>query len=195
MSNQAYLIQVESRLLSHSFSEFVAEAWHVVEDVDFIRAKHVELIAGHLQAAAEGEISRLLINLPPECTRSLLTAVLFPAWVDLLKAGHPIKTVAKWVGNSPEVLMRHYAQVTESDFQKALGMPVDSDGIYEGQKSPPFSPPSTGVYGTSGTVRRVSENGEEDEKPKKNKDLPRWARILKGKEIGRAGLEPATKAL
>ncbi len=40
---------------------------------------------------------------------------------DLLRAGHPIKTVSKWVGNSPEVLMRHYAQVTDEDFQKALG--------------------------------------------------------------------------
>lgn len=33
---------------------------------------------------------------------------------------YPIQVVCSWIGNSPKVAMRHYLQVTESQFEKAL---------------------------------------------------------------------------
>lgn len=42
---------------------------------------HVDAIADHLQAVADGHIKRLLINVPPGTMKSLLTCVLWPAWL------------------------------------------------------------------------------------------------------------------
>ncbi|MCC7334048.1 MAG: phage terminase large subunit [Pirellulaceae bacterium] len=77
----ANLLLVETRLLSLSFERFIAGAWDQLEGTEFIPGNHVALMARHLQAAAKGEISRLLINVPPECTKSSVVAILFPAWV------------------------------------------------------------------------------------------------------------------
>ena len=41
----------------------------------------IEAVAEHLQAVCDGEIRRLLINIPPRCSKSSLTSVAFPAWV------------------------------------------------------------------------------------------------------------------
>lgn len=63
--------------------EFVRQAWHVLEpgkDAGFIYGWAVEVVAEHLQAITEGKIRRLLINIPPGCTKSMLTNVFWPAW-------------------------------------------------------------------------------------------------------------------
>lgn len=114
---------------------------------------------------------------------------------DLLKAFYPIKTVSKWVGNSPEVLMRHYAQVTEDDFQKALGGTLEDASDQQAENVTPFGTPSTGVRGTSGAVKRKPEGEKKSGKSKENKEIPRWGRNRKNDSIGQAGLEPATKGL
>ena len=33
---------------------------------------------------------------------------------------HPIYVVAAWLGNTPRIAMKHYLQVTEADYEKAL---------------------------------------------------------------------------
>ena len=41
---------------------------------------------------------------------------------ELLKAGYPIHIVTAWMGNTPTVALKHYAQVTDEDFLAASGM-------------------------------------------------------------------------
>jgi hypothetical protein len=41
---------------------------------------HVEVIAAKLAAVYQGEIRRLIINVPPRYLKSLLASVAFPAW-------------------------------------------------------------------------------------------------------------------
>ena len=76
----ANLLLVESRRYSLSFERFIAGAWDQLEGTEYIPGNHVTLMARHLQAAAKGEFSRLLINLPPEMTKCSVVAILFPAW-------------------------------------------------------------------------------------------------------------------
>jgi predicted phage terminase large subunit-like protein len=64
-----------------NFSDFVKEAWSVVEPNDLVWGWHMDAICMHLEAVAEGDINRLLINVPPGMSKSMLTSVLFPAWV------------------------------------------------------------------------------------------------------------------
>lgn len=73
---------VRAEKARRSLHEFVRQAWPVVEPATpFIDTWHVGAICDHLEAVTRGEITRLLINVPPGHAKSLLVAVLWPAWV------------------------------------------------------------------------------------------------------------------
>ena len=38
---------------------------------------------------------------------------------------HPIHVVTAWLGNTPQIAMKHYLMVTETDFSKAIGKLVE----------------------------------------------------------------------
>lgn len=64
-----------------SLIDFAEYVWPVVEPaIPFIRGWAIEAIAEHLQAVTDGHIKRLLINVPPGFSKSLLTDVFWPAW-------------------------------------------------------------------------------------------------------------------
>ena len=89
MSNQlsAFLNDPEARLaikaasLRQSFGRFVKEAFKHATGFDFVFGRHVDLLTSHLEAVAAGKISRLLVNIPPSCSKSTILAVLWPAWL------------------------------------------------------------------------------------------------------------------
>jgi predicted phage terminase large subunit-like protein len=77
----AELSAVEQELARRHLHDFVRQAWPIVEpDVDFVDNWHIEGLCAHLEAVVRGEISNLLINVPPGCCKSLLTSVFLPAW-------------------------------------------------------------------------------------------------------------------
>jgi predicted phage terminase large subunit-like protein len=60
---------------------FVREAWHVLEPTNpYVYGWHIDAICQHLEAVTDGRITRLLINIPPGCMKSLLVGVFWPAW-------------------------------------------------------------------------------------------------------------------
>jgi predicted phage terminase large subunit-like protein len=60
---------------------FVREAWHVLEPGNpYIHGWHIDAICEHLQAITDGRLTRLLINVPPGFSKSLLVSVFWPAW-------------------------------------------------------------------------------------------------------------------
>jgi predicted phage terminase large subunit-like protein len=60
--------------------DFTREAWSSIEPNPFSDNWHIGLICEHLQAVSEGQIAKLLVNIPPGCSKSLLTSVFWPAW-------------------------------------------------------------------------------------------------------------------
>ena len=66
--------------LEGCFYEFVKEAWSLVDSHPFVPNWHLRCIADHLQSVHDGEITKLLINIPPGCSKSILCGVLWPAW-------------------------------------------------------------------------------------------------------------------
>lgn len=68
--------------LENSLHEFVKEAWHVIEPrIPFTDNWHIKMICDHLEAVYRGQIKKLLANVPPGTSKSLLVQVFFPAWV------------------------------------------------------------------------------------------------------------------
>ena len=66
--------------LEGSLYEFIKYFWRVVEgDTPFKDNWHIKAIAEHLEAAREGLINLLSINIPFRCMKSLICCVFFPA--------------------------------------------------------------------------------------------------------------------
>ena len=42
---------------------------------------------------------------------------------------HPLHVVCTWIGNTPTIMLKHYAQVTDEDFRKAAGQDVPDSGV------------------------------------------------------------------
>lgn len=75
------LVEVQRELASRSLARFVKMAWKVVEPSDELRwGWSLDAICEHLEAVTDGQITRLLMNVPPGCMKSLLTGVFWPAW-------------------------------------------------------------------------------------------------------------------
>lgn len=69
------------QICENSLLGFAEYVWPVVEPaIPFIKGWAIEAIAEHLEAVTEGQIRRLLINVPPGFTKSLMTDVFWPAW-------------------------------------------------------------------------------------------------------------------
>ena len=69
------------RARCRTLAGFVREAWPILEPrATYVHGFHIDSICAHLESVSRGEINRLLINVPPGSSKSLLTSVLFPAW-------------------------------------------------------------------------------------------------------------------
>ncbi len=75
------VLAIKAQSLRQSFGRFVKEAWKHATGFDFVHGRHVDCLVSHLEAVASGKISRLLVNIPPSCSKSSILAVLWPAWL------------------------------------------------------------------------------------------------------------------
>jgi len=74
-------VTIEREYCARSLANFVREAWHVLEPGQpYIHGWHVDAICEHLEAITDGDLTRLLINIPPGTMKSTLTSVFWPAW-------------------------------------------------------------------------------------------------------------------
>lgn len=72
--------RVEAEQTRRHFSRFVRRAWPIVDPAPLVWSWHLDALCDHLQAVAEGRISKLLINIPPGHAKSMIVSVLWPAW-------------------------------------------------------------------------------------------------------------------
>lgn len=70
----------ERERCTHSFVEFIRAAWPHVESKPLIWGWHLDAIAEHLAAVTRGHLLRLVINVPPGSSKTLLVQVFWPAW-------------------------------------------------------------------------------------------------------------------
>jgi predicted phage terminase large subunit-like protein len=75
------LLNVERELCRRSLAEFAKRAWSVLEPAAVLKwGWALDAICEHLEAVTDGDITRLLMNVPPGSMKSLLTGVIWPAW-------------------------------------------------------------------------------------------------------------------
>lgn len=60
---------------------FIREAWHILEPNNpYTHGWHIDAISEHLEAISLGQITRLVINEPPGCMKSLIASVMWECW-------------------------------------------------------------------------------------------------------------------
>ena len=64
-----------------SLYTFLKHAWRYIDASPFTEGWPIEAIAEHLQAVVDGDIRRLIINIPPRMGKSSITSCAFPAWI------------------------------------------------------------------------------------------------------------------
>lgn len=68
--------------LKQSYPCFVEKVLATVSPgVTYLPNWHIDLIGAYLQACARGEITRLIINMPPRMLKSVTVSVAWPAWL------------------------------------------------------------------------------------------------------------------
>lgn len=63
-----------------SLSAFMREAWREIEPSQLAWNWHLEAQCDHAEAVTRGDVRRLLVNVPPGSSKSLVWAVFWPAW-------------------------------------------------------------------------------------------------------------------
>ena len=67
---------------------YIKHAWEIIEPATEFKSNwHIEYIAEHLELVEEGHIKRLLINMPPRNTKSIVATVMYPTW-SWIKSSH-----------------------------------------------------------------------------------------------------------
>ena len=103
-----------------SLYKFTETMWEFVEPANpFVGNWHIEAICEHLEAVTNGEITRLLINIPPGCMKSLLTDVFWPAW-EWINAPHMRYIATSYSSGLTERDNIRFSQVIKSDLYRAM---------------------------------------------------------------------------
>lgn len=74
------LLELDRADYEDSLYLFLKAGWSAIDPSPWVDGWPIEAVAEHLQAVVDGEIRRLIINIPPRCSKSSLCSVALPAW-------------------------------------------------------------------------------------------------------------------
>jgi len=78
---EAQLLDIDRVDAEESLYVFMRQAWRYMDPAKWVDSWAIEAIAEHLQAVADGQIKKLLINISPRTSKSSLVSVGFVPWV------------------------------------------------------------------------------------------------------------------
>lgn len=112
---QPTILGLEKALCEESLAEFIRCGWKWIDPASFRDNWHIDVVAEHLEAVARGEITRLIINIPPRHMKSLLVSVCFNAWVWAQK---PDKRYPNWGAKTSFLSMSYQQSLSMRDSVK-----------------------------------------------------------------------------
>jgi hypothetical protein len=79
--SEADWLVIEREACERSLAEFTREAWPIIEPGTRLKWNwHLDVLCAYVQAFFEGRIKRLILNVPPGSMKSIIFAVMGPAW-------------------------------------------------------------------------------------------------------------------
>jgi predicted phage terminase large subunit-like protein len=101
-----YQMLRERESQEESLGQFVTDGWRHIDPVPFKPGWHLDAIAEHLEAVTNGDVRKLIINVPPRTSKSSMVSVAFPAWT----WAQPEKYRGPLSGPHVQFLFASYAQ-------------------------------------------------------------------------------------
>ncbi len=102
-------------ILKRDFSCFIHKVFCTINPgAEYIPSLHIDLIAEHLRAVEQGEIKRLIINMPPRALKSVSVSVSWPAWL---------------LGHDPRmrIMVASYSQILSNKLSMDTRFIINSD--------------------------------------------------------------------
>lgn len=81
INHSKQLLDLERVEMEDSLYLFLRSAWKYIDAAPWKDGWPIQAIAEHLQAVVDGDIKRLLINIPPRMGKSSICSVALPAWI------------------------------------------------------------------------------------------------------------------
>ena len=110
----------EAQKCKESFAYFVKQAWPYVNNSPELNwSWHMDVVCEHLEAVWQGDIKRLIVDVPPGTSKSRLISILWPCWVWLQAPEHQFLVAS----HGDRIVVDFGAQVLKllrSDFYKRL---------------------------------------------------------------------------
>lgn len=107
---------------------FVRRAWStVVPDQRLSWSWHHDEVCDVLEAVSRGELRRVIINIPPGCSKSLLVSVFWPAWEWATNPSLRYLTAAYSADNTVRDNRSVRAIITSQWYRNAYGLELASD--------------------------------------------------------------------
>ncbi len=178
---------VDRRCAEHSEAhliDFIRNgAWDVVEPgFEFHNTWLIGAITEHLEAVTAGQITRLLINMPPRCMKSLLVSVFWPCW-EWVKDPRMRRLFFTYSQDLTVRDSQKRRNIIRSDwFQSAWGdkfaITQDRDLRYDNSRTGFHMSSSTGGMGTGegghGLAIDDPASAEDAASPTKRETVTRW---------------------
>ena len=77
---ERYSILEEKQRCEENLLDFLKGSWASIDSAPFMDSWAIDSMCDHLEAVTLGHIPRLLINIPPRCTKTTLVSIIYPAW-------------------------------------------------------------------------------------------------------------------
>ncbi|MGI9492170.1 MAG: hypothetical protein ACR2QF_07215, partial [Geminicoccaceae bacterium] len=81
--------KAEVELAERHLVDFFRQCWGHIDGNEYVHGRHIDVMAEHLQAVNEGQIRRLILNIPPRYAKTSLFGIAWPAWTWLRRQGGP----------------------------------------------------------------------------------------------------------
>jgi len=76
-----YTILEQRERCQESLRDFVEAAWPTFDSAPFQSCWAIDAMSDHLECITLGHIEKLLINVPPRCSKTRIVSIIYPAWV------------------------------------------------------------------------------------------------------------------
>lgn len=151
--------KIELELSKRHFKFFVKRYWPIVDSEEFIPGWYVDCLCDHLEAVHKGQIKKLVINIPPGFGKSIITTVMFPAWVWALEPSKSFLCATRDSSNLKRDSNRFYNLINSSKYREDFGSMYKFGGDAKKVRGDKYSEDNRNIHNDKMGYRRALTSG------------------------------------
>lgn len=122
----------------------------------FVRGRHHEIIAEHMEAVESGEIKRLMVFMPPRASKSFMISEFFPAWYFGRHPRHQVLAISYNIDLAQDFGRKVRNIIRSPEYQRVF---KDTKISQETRAANHWMTEAGGVYNAAGVTGRIAGKG------------------------------------